>query len=47
MGLLPFLEGCTGLGLCFAKEITRLHGGKIELHNKESHGVIAKSTLRL
>ncbi len=32
----------TGLGLCFVKEIARLHGGKIELQYRESHGVIAK-----
>ncbi len=31
----------TGLGLCFVKEIARLHGGNIKLLNKEPHGVLA------
>lgn len=37
----------TGLGLCFVKEIARLHGGNIELHNKEPHGVVAVLNLGL
>jgi len=37
----------TGLGLCFVKEIARLHGGKIELQNRDPHGVIAKLYLKL
>lgn len=35
----------TGLGLCFVKEIARLHGGNIELQNNKMGGVIAKLSL--
>lgn len=31
----------TGLGLCFVKEIARLHNGSIELTNKKPQGVLA------
>ena len=34
-----------GLGLCFVKEIARLHGGNIELQNSKARGVIAKLSL--
>ncbi|NOQ36563.1 MAG: two-component system sensor histidine kinase CreC [Methylococcaceae bacterium] len=33
----------SGLGLCFVKEIARLHGGKVRLENREKKGV--KATL--
>ena len=36
----------TGLGLCFVKEIARLHGGSIELQNREPCGVIARLCLK-
>lgn len=35
----------TGLGLCFVKEIARLHHGSVELTNKRTQGVIATLTL--
>ncbi len=35
----------SGLGLCFVKEIARLHGGDIQLRNHQPHGVTA--SLRL
>ena len=35
----------SGLGLCFVREAADLHGGKIELQNREPHGVRATLTL--
>ncbi len=35
----------TGLGLCFVKEIARLHNGDIELTNRKDKGVLAKLSL--
>jgi two-component system sensor histidine kinase CreC len=35
----------SGLGLCFVKEIARLHGGAIALGNRDPHGVEARLTL--
>jgi two-component system sensor histidine kinase CreC len=35
----------TGLGLCFVKEIARLHNGSIELTNRKTQGVSARLSL--
>ena len=35
----------SGLGLCFVKEIARLHGGDIQLCNRQPHGVTARFRL--
>ncbi len=37
----------SGLGLSFVYEVAQLHGGKIELENREQGGAIAKLTLPL
>lgn len=37
--------GGTGLGLAIARNIARLHGGDLTLHNRETHGLAARLSL--